>query len=58
MDALQNKRILITRAAEQAQSFADKIKQLGGVPVVFPLIKFTAINTKQLEQELAKNQFN
>lgn len=58
MDSLQNKKVLVTRTAEQAQSFADKIMQLGGVPVLLPLIELKAINTDLLTQELASNQFD
>ena len=58
MDSLQNKKVLITRAAEQAQSFADKITQLEGVPVFLPLIELKAINADLLTQELTNNQFD
>lgn len=36
--AIKGKRILITRAKSQAESFANKIKTAGGIPVVIPLI--------------------
>lgn len=41
--SLQAKRILITRAAAQAQSFVDIIKQYDGVPVLFPTIRTAAV---------------
>lgn len=38
MRPLAGKRILITRAKEQAQDFAQQIKALGGIPIVIPLL--------------------
>lgn len=37
-DGLSGKRILITRAPEQAKPFSEKLKQLGGIPIEIPLI--------------------
>lgn len=36
---LQNKNILVTRAAHQAEEFADQIEKYGGIPYVVPLLK-------------------
>jgi len=44
---LQGKRILITRAREQAQSLAEKIRTLGGEPIEFPTIDFAPIEDYQ-----------
>lgn len=53
--SLQNKRILITRAAEQAQPFVDIIKQYSGVPVVFPTIRTAAVpNNEALQNAIAQ----
>ncbi len=41
---LQNKRILITRAQEQSQPLADKIRALGGIPLEFPAIDFAPLD--------------
>jgi len=38
---LSGKVILITRAAHQADGFADLIKQYGGTPMIFPAIEIT-----------------
>lgn len=35
---LEGKRVLITRAKVQAESFANHVRALGGIPVVIPLI--------------------
>lgn len=35
---LKGKRILVTRAKPQAQQFANKVRALGGIPVVIPLL--------------------
>lgn len=40
---LRGKRILVTRAPEQAQSLADKVRALGGEPVEFPTIYFAPV---------------
>lgn len=50
---LKGKRILVTRAKEQASSFSKKIQSLGGVPIEIPLIKIEApSNTDQIEKTL------
>lgn len=56
--ALQDKRVLITRAAVQAQSFVDLVQKLGGTPVLFPTIRTAGIpqNTalKEAVEQLAR----
>ncbi len=52
---LQNKKILITRAHEQAAIFAEKIRALGGEPVEFPTIDFAPLeNFRKLDHALAR----
>jgi hydroxymethylbilane synthase len=41
---LANKRIVITRAAEQADELAEKIRAQGGEPVAFPTIAFAPLD--------------
>ncbi|MDQ6659411.1 MAG: uroporphyrinogen-III synthase [Chloroflexota bacterium] len=36
---LQGKRILVTRTAEQAETFSEKLAALGAIPVLFPTIR-------------------
>jgi uroporphyrinogen III methyltransferase/synthase len=40
---LHNKRILVTRAEDQAQPLIERIRQLGGDPVQFPTIGFAPL---------------
>lgn len=40
---LQGQRVLITRAAVQAQSFVDLVQKLGGIAVRFPTIRTAAV---------------
>ncbi|MFY0757390.1 uroporphyrinogen-III synthase [Metabacillus dongyingensis] len=48
---LSGKKILITREHTQATTFAEKIKNAGGVPIVTPLIRFEkAKNEKQIHE--------
>jgi uroporphyrinogen-III synthase len=39
-DALQGKRVLITRAREQADELEGRLRACGAIPVVFPTIRF------------------
>ncbi|WP_191560699.1 uroporphyrinogen-III synthase [Metabacillus idriensis] len=49
--ALSGKKILITRELTQATTFAEKIKNAGGVPIVTPLIRFEkAKNEEQIHE--------
>ncbi|ASN05089.1 uroporphyrinogen-III synthase [Virgibacillus necropolis] len=41
LQPLQGKEILITREKSQSQSFADLVKDLGGIPIKIPLLKIT-----------------
>ncbi len=41
---LHGKRILVTRAHEQADTFAEKIRALGGEPIEFPTIDFAPLD--------------
>src|SRR5438067_13253383 len=38
---LQGKRILVTRAREQAHTFSERLRALGAVPTEFPTIRIT-----------------
>lgn len=52
---LQGKRILVTRAKEQAESFSKKIAEYGGIAIEIPLIKIQApANTELIDQALQK----
>lgn len=52
---LQGKRILVTRAKEQAESFSKKIAEYGGIAIEIPLIKIQApSNTDVIEKTLQK----
>jgi uroporphyrinogen-III synthase len=51
---LHHKRIVITRSETQAASFRDKCIQLGAIPIVFPVIRFTALPPKSLDNALSQ----
>ncbi|MEJ2748993.1 MAG: uroporphyrinogen-III synthase, partial [Anaerolineae bacterium] len=51
---LTGKRIVITRSAEQAASFSDKLARLGAEPIVFPVIQFVALSTEPLDKALTQ----
>jgi len=53
--ALQNKKIVITRATHQAGDFADKLLTLGAVPVLYPCIAITPpADTTELDRALGQ----
>lgn len=41
MTALSNKSVVITRALHQSDSFAEKLKELGAIPLVYPCVEFS-----------------
>lgn len=50
---LFGKRVLITRALNQSKGFVEKIRALGGEPLVFPMVKMVPPQKKQqLDQAL------
>ncbi len=52
---LRGRRILVTRAQEQAESLAEKIRTLGGEPVEFPTIAFAPLEDfDELDDALAQ----
>lgn len=52
---LRNKKILITRAREQASALADKIRALGGEPIEFPTIDFAPLEDfSEMDRALAR----
>ncbi|MFC4320974.1 uroporphyrinogen-III synthase [Litchfieldia salsa] len=52
---LLGKRILVTRAKEQAKDFSDKIKQYGGTPLEVPLISFKlSSNQDEIKEKISK----
>lgn len=52
---LLGKKILVTRAKEQAKSFVKKIEKLGGTPIVVPLLAFRPPkNRERLQEALQK----
>ncbi len=53
--ALQGKRILVTRTREQASSFCERLRELGAIPVEFPVIRFAPpLNLEPLDQALRR----
>ncbi|HHY72814.1 MAG TPA: uroporphyrinogen-III synthase [Bacillus bacterium] len=52
---LQGKRILVTRAKEQAVSFSEKIAELGGIPIEIPLIKIQPPKNTELIKRTLEN---
>ena len=56
MNKLSGRQILITRAEEDCESWADQLRLLGAVPIIFPCIKCEPIISKtilgKLEQEV------
>ncbi|WP_102345375.1 uroporphyrinogen-III synthase [Bacillus sp. Marseille-P3661] len=52
---LQGKRILVTRAKEQASSLSKKIKEHEGYPIEIPLIKFQAPANIEVVEKTLKN---
>ena len=53
---LQNKKILVTRAENQAQYFSRKIKKFGGDPYQVPLIKIRYLEDPNFQEVLRKVQ--
>ncbi len=49
---LENRTIVITRAAEQADEFAAILSNLGAVPVALPVIKIVPLDTPELQNSL------
>lgn len=50
--ALAGRKVLVTRAREDADRWANRLSQLGAVPVVFPCLKFEVINDPSLGRAL------
>lgn len=55
MITLQNKKILVTRAAPDAHRFAEKIRAYGGEPMIAPLLQ---INCLPIEQRLVLSDYD
>ncbi|MFD1362909.1 uroporphyrinogen-III synthase [Lentibacillus salinarum] len=55
VSVLQGKRILITREEKQANDFADKVLQYGGIPVLVPLLKIRCQHN-QPNRQLLRNR--
>lgn len=53
--ALSGIKILITREHTQATTFAEKIKNAGGVPIVTPLIRFEKAENEEQILKIIKN---
>ncbi len=49
---LQNAKIIITKPEDQAKLLAEKIQQIGGMPIIFPTIKIIDI----FDQDTLKNK--
>lgn len=54
---LRNKRILITRSAEQAGPFAERLAALGADPLLFPVIAFIPCEPESLRAYLQRLEF-
>lgn len=48
-------RIIVTRPRDQAEELAKRIKQLGGKPLLFPLLEITAVSDGHVLQGLARS---
>ena len=55
---LLNKKIVIPRPIDQSQEFAEKLKQLGAIPVVFPLIQVNPINQDELKKAFPSKKYD
>jgi uroporphyrinogen-III synthase len=53
MSALSGRHILVTRPVQQAQGFAAAVTQLGGIPVLFPLLEIRPVDHPANLQALA-----
>lgn len=51
---LAGKRVLVTRSRQQAADFASRLREVGAVPVVFPVIAFESLPTQPLVNALGK----
>ena len=51
---LTGRRIVITRSPKQAKVLAEKLEKLGGIPLVFPVIRFEPLFPPQLADALAR----
>lgn len=56
MSSLVGKRVVITRAAEQAQETAAQLSELGAIPIVFPTIQFVALESAKEPLTVALNE--
>ncbi len=53
--ALHGKRIVVTRAREQADSFVEGLRTLGAIPVEFPVLRFAdPLDYAPLDQAIAR----
>ncbi|MFH1760705.1 MAG: uroporphyrinogen-III synthase, partial [bacterium] len=43
---LRGRRVLITRSRKQSQSFADKLKKKGAIPIICPCIQIHEIEDR------------
>jgi uroporphyrinogen-III synthase len=55
---LKGRKILITRPEEQAASWAEKLRQLGALPQLFPLIEIVPIKNNPALREAVRNIHN
>ncbi|MFQ5400368.1 MAG: uroporphyrinogen-III synthase [Anaerolineae bacterium] len=49
---LRGKRIVVTRSVEQAGVFGDKLRRLGAIPIIFPVIRFVPLPPDLLDAAL------
>ncbi|WP_087971819.1 uroporphyrinogen-III synthase [Oceanobacillus rekensis] len=54
LQSLHGSKILITREANQAKQLAEKVIELGGVPVEVPLLRISCKDAKENEQTFSK----
>ncbi len=58
MLTLKNKTVLITRPKNQSEEFVLKLKKLGAIPLVFPLIELEAVDQSELKKNFFNNKFD
>ena len=54
LKSLHNRKILVTRAAEDAHLWTDRIEQLGGSPVALPCIRCEILDDAETSQQLKR----
>ncbi|MCP4164426.1 MAG: uroporphyrinogen-III synthase [Chloroflexi bacterium] len=53
-EALQNRRVVVTRSVDQAAALVAELEHLGAIPLVVPAIQFVPLPTDQLDDALRR----